>query len=197
MNIKHADIRFQPWVGENYGKGGIFGVPVLTVGESNYGGSSGRKKDAEFTREMIQCTIEARRHRFFSGVQQCFVKDAASIESRREFWSSVAHIEFIQDWMSGPGIRPTESMYERDRLVFEAIVRQLKPKCILFACKRLYWQIESNYQERESAKKRQYDSFQINGALATCVSHPARYGFQKSRPIVKWMLKSVGGKCHI
>lgn len=95
------NLLFQPWKGEQYGSNSIFKIPVLIVGESNYTDDlEGAKPHSQFTHKLIRSIITAEwKHRFFSNIQRTFVENANTEESRKEFWHSVAHHEYIQDWL--------------------------------------------------------------------------------------------------
>jgi hypothetical protein len=96
MNI--GNLLFRPWQGNHYGSESIFQIPILIVGESNYGVSEGSEQDAVFTHGLVSSIIdESWRHNFFSNTQRTFVENANTPESKSEFWHSVAHYEYIHD----------------------------------------------------------------------------------------------------
>jgi hypothetical protein len=103
MNINN--LLFQPWVGKEYGTDSKFEIPILIVGESNYTDDQNREQPhSTFTQRLIDDIIEGRwKHRFFSNIQRTFVENANTQESRSGFWHSVAHHEYIQDWLPSPG----------------------------------------------------------------------------------------------
>ncbi len=207
------NILFQPWKGEQYGNESIFKIPILIVGESNYGVSEGLEKDAPFTHGLINSIIKGCwKHRFFSNIQRTFVESADTEKLRREFWHSVAHHEYIQDWLPSPGVAPTEEMWTKASPIFKEVVAELKPKCILFVCKRVYDRVSAEFPDSTplivdgsyspvtlSIYKSSHSTVQINAALASWIYHPTsrRGGFRRSREIVSSLIKSAGGKTYL
>lgn len=207
MNIDN--LRFCPWQGNRYGSESIFQIPILIIGESNYGESLGSKEDAGFTRGLINSIIDASwRHNFFSNIQRTFVENADTQESRSEFWHSVAHHEYIQDWLPDHGIAPDEEMWEKAKPIFREVVAELKPKCILFVCKRVFERISPDFPKPSDPLfidtdnsltleiyKSLHPTINIDNALASWIYHPTsrRGGFRRPRGIVSSLIKSAGG----
>ena len=206
------NLLFHPWIGHQYGNGSIFKIPILIVGESNYGMSEGSEKDSTFTRELINSIIKGCwKHRFFSNIQRAFVENADTEELRREFWHSVAHHEYIQDWLPSPGVAPTEEMWTKAKPIFKEVVAELKPQCILFVSKRVYDRVSPDFPDStplivdesdsltSSIYKSPHSTVQIDDALASWICHPAshRGGFRRPRGIVSSLIKAAGGKTCI
>ena len=206
------NLLFQPWIGDRYGNESIFKTPILIVGESNYGVSEGSKKDAIFTHGLINSIIKGCwKHRFFSNIQRTFVESADTKELRREFWHSVAHHEYIQDWLPSPGVAPTKEMWAKASPIFKEVAAELKPKCILFVCKRVYDRVSSDFPSSNplivdesnlltlSIYKSSHSTVQIDGALASWIYHPtSRHGgFRRPREIVSSLIKAAGGKTYL
>jgi hypothetical protein len=202
MNI-HTPIErllFQPWMGQHYGSSSLFKIPVLIVGESNYGESRGsREQDAQFTHELIQNFMTCEWNlRFFNNIQRCFVETAHSPESRHEFWQSVAFYDYIQDWLPSHSLPPTEEMWTAAKPVFQTVVAQLQPRCILFVCKRLYYRVASQYPATIlPVGTVEHPACQIESALASSIRHPSRNGFRNARPIVQALITAAGGQAML
>lgn len=206
------NLLFQPWIGDRYGNESIFKIPILIVGESNYGVSKGSEQDRTFTHRLINSIIDASwRHNFFSNIQRTFVENANTQESRTEFWHSVAHHEYIQHWLPGPGVAPTEEMWTAAAPIFREVVAELKPKCILFVCKRVFDRIlpdfpvstplsidENNLLTLESYKS-PHPIIKIDTALASWIYHPTshRGGFRRPRGIVSPLIEAAGGRTWV
>jgi len=206
-----SNLLFQPWVGKRYGNESIFKIPILIVGESNYGISEGSERDSTFTHRLINSIIDASwRHNFFSNIQRTFVENANTQELRTEFWHSVAHHEYIQHWLPRPKVAPTEEMWTTAQPIFREIVAELEPKCILFVCKRVFDRIsispdfpvstplsidENNLFTLKSYKS-PHPVIKIDNALASWIYHPTSHlgGFRKPRGIVSPLIEVAGGK---
>lgn len=188
---------FKPWKGNQYGDESIFNIPILIVGESNYTDNLEREKPHDtFTHRLISSIIKASwKHKFFSNIQRTFVENADTENSRKQFWHSVAHHEYIQDWLPKPGVPPTEKMWENAKPIFQEVVAELKPKCILFVCKRVYTHVALDFLPSDSLifDGGNRDTLQIQNALATYVKHPTRYGYNNSRPVVRELILKCGG----
>lgn len=206
--MKIDNILFYPWQGNRYGNESIFQIPILIVGESNYGVSKGLEEDAVFTHGLINSIIDASwKHNFFSNIQRTFVENADTQESRSEFWQSVAHHEYIQDWLPSPGIAPDEKMWGKAKPIFREVVAELKPKCILFVCKRVFERISLDFPASAplvidkdnsltlKSYKNPHPTVNIDNALASWIYHPTspRGGFRRPRGIVSSLIKSAGG----
>lgn len=204
---------FQPWEGDQYRNESIFKIPILIVGESNYGVSEGSERDATFTHGLINSIIKGCwKHNFFSNIQRTFVENADTQELRTEFWHSVAHHEYVQDWLPSPGVAPTEEMWTKAKPIFKEVIAELKPKCILFVCKRVYDRVSPDFPGStplivdgsyspltSSIYKSPHSTVQIDDALASWICHPTshRGGFRRPRGIVNPLIKAAGGKTRI
>lgn len=206
--MKIDNLLFHPWRGNHYGNESIFQIPILIVGESNYGESGGPEEDAVFTHGLINSIIDARwKHNFFSNIQRSFVENADTQELRSEFWHSVAHHEYIQDWLPTHGIAPDERMWEKAKPIFREVVAELKPKCILFVCKRVFERISLDFPastplviDKDNSStleiyKNPHPTVNIDNALGSWIYHPTsrRGGFRRPRGIVSSLVKSAGG----
>ena len=211
MNID--SLLFQPWQGKHYGSESIFQIPILIVGESNYTEDPEKEKPhSEFTHRLIERIIKGSwKHRFFSNIQRTFVEDANTEELRYKFWHSVAHHEYIQDWLPCAGEAPNEEMWEKAKPIFRDVVAELKPKCILFVCKRVFVRvskdfptstplvIDKDYPSTLEIYKDPHPTVRIDNALASWIYHPSSPlgGFRRPRGIVSSLVKSAGGKFGI
>ena len=212
QDIKIENCLFQPWVGSHYGSTSQFNIPILIVGESNYC----KKEELErvkphetFTHRLIEGIIEGNwKHNFFSNIQRTFVERADSKSLREEFWHSVAHHEYIQDWLPSPRVKPSEDMWEKAKPIFRDVVSTLNPRCILFVCKRVYDKVSSDFPASKplvvdisypltskAYKKTTHLTLNINEALASWIYHPTSPygGYQKPRGIVNPLIRDAGG----
>lgn len=191
-----SNLLFQPWIGNQYRNGNQFNIPILIVGESNYGTSQSPELDAAFTHGLINNIIDGTwKHKFFSNIQRTFVEKAKPQEERYKFWHGVAHHEYIQAFLPTSGIPPTEEMWKNAKPIFQEVVSELAPKCILFVCKRVYDRVSADFDEGELIT---FDSgnrktLKIQNAYATYIKHPTRYGFRNSRDVVRKLILLAGG----
>jgi hypothetical protein len=212
IEIKNENLLFQPWVGSQYGNDSIFKIPILIVGESNYCHPeklNSVKPHETFTHRLIEGIIGATwKHRFFSNIQRTFVEKADTESLREEFWHSVAHHEYIQDWLPEPGVSPDENMWEKAKPIFQDLISELKPKCILLVCKRVYDRVSpdflastplvvdcSNPLTSKAYKNQYHPTLKIGEALASWIYHPTSPygGFQKPRGISRPLIQASGG----
>ena len=207
------NLLFEPWKGDQYGDQSIFKIPILIVGESNYTDDLQREEPhSSFTHRLIESIINGSwRHNFFSNIQRTFVEDAKPQELRKQFWHSVAHHEYIQDWLPQPKIAPTDAMWVKAKPIFKDVVAELKPKCILFVCKRVYQQvsldfpvstplvIDESYPLTLAGYRSPHPTVGIDSALASWIYHPTSPlgGFQKPRGIVNSLIKAAGGEAQV
>ena len=140
---------------------------------------------------------------FFRYVQCAFGKEITS----EEFWHSVAHHEYIQNWLEYPGARPSEEMWERAKPLFREIVEELKPKCILFIGKCVYSRVSKDFLlsqalditdvESLSVYQGVHPTIQIDDAIGTWVYHSAAFGhksgLKKPKGVVSKLVQNAGG----
>jgi hypothetical protein len=209
MNINN--LLFQPWVGKEYGNKSKFEIPILIVGESNYTHDQNREKPhSTFTHRLIGSIIEGCwSHNFFSNIQRTFVENANTQALRSEFWHSVAHHEYIQDWLPGSGVAPDEEMWQKAKPIFQEVVAELEPKCILFVSKRLFDRVQLDFSAdvpltinevyRPTLKiyNTPHPTIKIGNALASWIRHPTRGGYQKPRGVVSPLIEAAGGKAWV
>lgn len=195
---------FEPWVGKHYKSDSLFGIPILIVGESNYTDDQEREQPHNtFTHRLIEDAIAGcQRHRFFKYIRRTFIDDI----SPEAFWHSVAYQEYIQDWLSCPGVSPNEEMWKKAKPLFQDVVNELKPQCILFVSKGVYDRASKNFSDATSLTicddvalriyKPSHSTVQIHQALASWIYHPSsrRGGFRRPRPVVKALVEAAGGR---
>jgi hypothetical protein len=211
MNINN--LLFQPWIGSQYGNESIFKIPILIVGESNYTDDIQREEPhSKFTHRLIESIIDGCwTHNFFSNIQRTFVENANTQELRFEFWHSVAHHEYIQSWLPSPGVAPDEKMWQEAKPIFQEVVAELKPKCILFVSKRAFDRVKVDFpadasltiNEAYLPTSKIYNSphttIKIENALASWICHPTshRGGFRRPRGVVSPLIEAAGGKACV
>jgi hypothetical protein len=211
MNINN--LLFEPWKGNQYGNKNKFEIPILIVGESNYTNDiKGSEPHSTFTHRLIDGIIEGQwKHNFFSNIQRTFVENANTRELRYEFWHSVAHHEYIQDWLPCPRVAPDAKMWQKAKPIFQEVVAELKPKCILFVSKRVFDQVKLDFPADDSLTINEaylptskiyntpHTTIKIENALASWICHPTshRGGFRRPRGVVSPLIEAAGGKACV
>ncbi|MBD2370629.1 hypothetical protein H6G63_27675 [Leptolyngbya sp. FACHB-402] len=195
---------FEPWIGSQYGSDSLFGISILVVGESNYTDNQDRELPHNtFTHRLIEDAIDGcQKHRFFKYIRRTFMDDV----SPKAFWHSVAYQEYIQDWLPCPGVSPDEEMWQKAKPLFQDVVNELKPQCILFVSKGVYDRASKNFSDATSLTicddvalriyKPSHPTVQIHQSLASWIYHPSsrRGGFRRPRPVVKALVEAAGGR---
>jgi hypothetical protein len=194
-------VSFQPWRGEYYGVPGLFGIPILIVGESHHGFPH-EADDQQFTRSCIQQIEDGTwRHRFFSNIASSFLGGVVSGEPACRLWPSVAFYNYVQDLLPGPGEAPTEAMWSKAHPAFGTVLERLLPACILFVCRRLFDQVKTMYPAAPSlyvdGRERETISVPLprgDTALSSYILHPTYRGWRRQAPWVRSLVETAGGR---
>jgi hypothetical protein len=123
----------------------------------------------------------------------------------------VAHHEYIQDWLPSSGVAPDEKMWEEAKPIFQQVVAELKPKCILFVCKRVFDRVKVDFPADKSLTINEaypptsniynstHSTVKIDNALASWICHPTshRGGFRRPRGVVSPLVEAAGGKAWV
>jgi hypothetical protein len=102
-------------------------------------------------------------------------------------------------------------MWKKAKPIFREVVAELKPKCILFVCKRVFDRISLDFPastpliiDKDCSStleiyKNPHPTVKIDNALASWIYHPTsrRGGFRRPRGIVSSLIKSAGGKSWV
>ncbi|MBD1845457.1 hypothetical protein H6F89_19005 [Cyanobacteria bacterium FACHB-63] len=104
-------------------------------------------------------------------------------------------------------------MWTEAKPIFQEVVAELQPQCILFVCKRVFHRvsqdfshtnplsIEENaiYKNPHPVLKIDLEIAKIAPAIASYINHPncPRGGFHRARPVVKSLIETAGGKAWI
>lgn len=96
-------------------------------------------------------------------------------------------------------------MWEKAKPLFQDVVNELKPQCILFVSKGVYNQASKDFSSSEPLTihdevalriyKSSHSTVRIHQALASWIYHPSSYwgGFRRPRPVVKALVQAAGG----
>lgn len=138
MEMKQRDnklvergVRFLPWVGDRYDKS-RFGVRLLVLGESHYGG---QHSDQNTTREVIEdCAQGKGRLRFFTVIANVLRGQGGWIEGSEiaEIFQEIAFYNFVQTLVGDkPRCRPTFQQWVAAREPFKVVLKELEPDAVL------------------------------------------------------------------
>jgi hypothetical protein len=181
----------RPWIGDNYRpESGL-----LHVGESHYG-SPKEADDPDFTRDLVRRYADRKwTHRYFTNITSIVGGKQASVRGRAGFWHSVAFVNYVQDFMEGPGIAPSSTQWVAGTVEFRNIVRKLAPAGLIFLASRLWTTIQQNHPEFEPAEAMQFAwgtwerskmaRDDREPLLATWIKHPSRANIAEWHEVVE------------
>jgi hypothetical protein len=136
LSTPYQHVNFLPFVGQRYGIGSTFGLPVLILGESHYGPTA---KFPEYTIDVVNEYREGDSNLpFFTKVIQAVQGGFPDRSMRLSFWDEVAYYVFVQEGLAKPKERPTEDMWAKAIPAFEEVCAVLKPGLVL-ACGKETW----------------------------------------------------------
>lgn len=181
--MSKSTVRFAPWIGSNYEKG-FRGLRILLVCESHYGGKQYERPTV--TPEIIKAlalgekhpraTSKLRRHMHFTKIMSAIqdVRQSFSYKQRREFWSSVAYYNFLQEFIKDRRIAPPQSAWDRSESAFTNVISVLAPDLIVCFSKRNGNRIRS-----------------LAGSLPVAVvNHPSsRFTYSEVNPVIAAHIK--------
>jgi len=167
-----SDLRWTPWVGQNYAKAEM-GRRLLIVGESHYAKGTpnevvevvmkNNSRDKEFTREVIwESPVSGDwNNRTMDAIPQIFMGDKNY--RREEFWQGVAFYNFVQRMVNydvNPPERPSEEDFIQGWAVFYDVLKILQPDYCVFlgsAAHHRFWasmkKIEADFSDVKRREK--------------------------------------------
>lgn len=129
--LKEKGVRFLPWIGKRYGKS-RFGVRILVLGESHYGGE---QDNLAMTREVVEyCTQGSGRARFFTVIANVLRGHSGWIEDTElaGIFQEIAFYNFVQTIVGEePRCRPAFRQWVEAQEPFKAVLAELKPDVVL------------------------------------------------------------------
>jgi len=138
--MNKTTVRFAPWVGPHYERG-FCGLRILLVCESHYGGKQHERPTV--TPEIVKAlalgerhpraTGKLRRHMHFTKIMAAVqnVRQVFSNAQRRDFWSSVAYYNFLQEFLRDSRVPPPSGAWERGEKAFTEVLAVLAPDLIV------------------------------------------------------------------
>lgn len=195
-------VRFNPWIGKNYGKGSQLRVPLLILGESHYD-REGVPENHNFTIELIEnyangFSFKTWRPTFLTKILNTVVGSQGSptLKDKRAFWDSVAFYSYIQEFV-GDNYRqaPTEQMWKDARIPFHEVLEKLEPACIIVISDRLWINMPYANQgsQKVSANGKSTETRIYGSALSGRIHHVSSFGFRPAdwHPLVGKLIRKA------
>lgn len=189
-------IRFQPWIGSNYGPRSRFGMSVMLLGLSHYR----EFEDVElqnYTQHVLRRHIEGSNDR-----SRYWTKCARTVSrkmERAEFWDSVIFYNYVQDFVgSGPRKDPTLDQLATSWGPFLRVVTQHQPDVII-ATGKFLWEVLSEKLPHTKTQRRNGRDLLYAKLLEAApgagilgyINHPSSGGYCYAtwRPIVEALME--------
>lgn len=173
-------VRFEPWVPSDYWNG-FQGLRTLVVMESFYAGDAVDPEyrdpdERNFVRSIvISCAFqEDFAKSTWTRVRRVLDGREASIS----IWNHVAVHEFVQDWISGSRVRPTQSQWATGAAPFLAVLEALQPDVALILGREAWTYVPQAGEENIGSGVR---ARRFGNTLVAATDHPAAWGFAYKR----------------
>lgn len=133
---------FRPWIGADYRDWPTrshenLTPPVHILGESHYGNPDEYRP--EFTVNVVNDRdLQSRRGPFFSNLMKAWSGVPLAAIDRGQFWDGLAFSNYIQDFLPGPRLPPSETMWQRGHVAFEELLLTHQPDALLVLGQRLW-----------------------------------------------------------
>ena len=189
---KTKDVKFQPWIGKNYKRGGL-----LLFGESHY---EKEKKDRypiyKYTKSVVENFMSGTKFRYFGNIESILLSSGAY-----KTMDDVAFANGIQVFLSNAKEQPTSEDKIKVAAAFKNYVDCLQPSKAIILSKRLWvdWLWAGPWEEKKvktlirGGKQSEIWRYKYDGGSCLCIGihHPSR-GFSAAswRPLVHAFLKS-------
>lgn len=144
------NVKFLPWVGSNYANGRN-GKKILVLGESHYQWDENKINDwRTITQTLVQEQIDGSYTRaFWTKIAICFLGHSPTLEEKKEFWSSVAFYNYVQESAGdGPRVAPQADSWAASEDAFTEVLESLAPNFVLILGDRLTGNLSQFLKER-------------------------------------------------
>lgn len=140
----NSNVKFKPWVGENYEKGILQGKKLMILGESHYCANPETEAIEDITIKVIEDLLNPLSEH--EGYKNTYTKFAKSVvgekqfneETKKDFWQHVIFYNYVQTAISGARIAPTAEQFKNSEQAFFEVLSQYQPDLIIVWGKRLY-----------------------------------------------------------
>lgn len=177
-------IKFLPFVGENYSKGGIFGKRIMVLGDSHY---CANESDAipTLTQDVIKCYLDPLSEnenwmQTYRKFERSLVGHETTKRESVDIWQSLLFYNYLQIPLCGPRVAGTKEQYADSSSPFYEILAKYSPEIIIVWGKRLWENLPS--QNWIDATNAIFDNYAIenghyaihgNNIMAFCIYHPS------------------------
>ena len=132
-------VKFMPWKGENYQKGGFNGKKILVIGESFY--CSEEEAVATLTDKTVNDYLAIRNGEFrennggwtntYLKFERSLVGEETTPEDSQKIWNSIAFYNYLQVPMSGARESGLPIDYKNAETAFFEVLNDLQPDLII------------------------------------------------------------------
>ena len=133
------DVKFLPWEGENYQKGGFNGKKILVIGESFY--CSEGEAVATLTTKIVEDYLAIRKGEYrknnglwtnsYLKFERSLVGEETTPEDSQKIWNSIAFYNYLQVPMSGARESGSPIDYKNAEKAFFEVLNKLQPDLII------------------------------------------------------------------
>ena len=137
------NVFFQPFVGKDYAKGGIFGKRIMVLGESHYceegckdcGDCLAHKECMAFTNGVVKNYLEKVERqdwmRTFLKFERSLVGEETDRAMSRRIWNSVVFYNYLQVAMGGPREAGSAPQYQQASKAFFEVLDKYQPEVLI------------------------------------------------------------------
>ena len=133
------DVKFLPWEGENYQKGGFNGKKILVIGESFY--CPEEEAVSSLTDKVINDYLAIRKGEYrksngrwtntYLKFERSLVGEETTPEDSQKIWNSIAFYNYLQVPMFGAGESGSPVDYKNAEKAFFGVLNKLQPDLII------------------------------------------------------------------
>lgn len=184
---------FNPWVGQDYSSGGIFGKRIMVLGESHYCsdmcptcGADFNCECNEFTTNVVKIYLDHNNEReswmnTFLKFERSLVNHETTPEESLKIWNSLLFYNYLQTAMPGARVAGTTEQYKAAEEPFFSVLEQYQPDLLIVWGVRLWDNMP--WEHWEDGVQMKVDDFEISNGFyelsngkkvrAVCVYHPS------------------------
>ena len=158
-------IKIDPWIGEDYESGGLFGQKVMFLGLSSYLPEKAlKKKNEQELKAHLQADTRdfglnrSKRNSFWTNIQQLGLGKPVgetSEEERVRFWNSVTLYNYVPFVVAdGPRKDPSDNHLKAAASEFKDVMEKHKPDRLVVMSWDVHHQLKEQFQEYKEVVKK-------------------------------------------